>query len=97
MGGFTNPWANQTITAPWLSNTHQGIQFSYLTNYIDELSAVVKSKIAQMQSKTSAMSIADMFDLQSAMNKLAQVSEMATSIVSSFNTTIMDYARNIKG
>jgi len=38
-----------------------------------------------------------MFDRQMGMNKLSQVSEMSTSIISAMNTAINSMARNVKG
>ena len=72
------------------------IQFSYLVDAINELSAAAKSQIANIRSKKSAMSIADMFDLQMTMNKLNQFSEMSSSVISSANTSVMSMARNLK-
>jgi len=43
------------------------------------------------------MSIADMFDLQMAMNKLQQFSEMSTAVIAAMHTSINSMARNIKG
>ena len=95
---FTDPWQSLNITSGgWLANPQLGLQFSVLVNTINDLTAVAKSKIAIIRSKKSAMSIADMFDLQMAMNKLTQFSEMSTSIISAMNTAINDIARNMKG
>jgi len=96
MSGYNNPWAGATITQGWLFKPQQGIEFSYLVDQINLLTAIAKSKIAQIRSKKSAMSIADMFDLQMAMNKLTQFSEMSTSVISSMNTSIMSISRNMK-
>ncbi|MBS0655064.1 MAG: DUF5407 family protein [Verrucomicrobia bacterium] len=99
-GGFTDPWSGATITQGWLfggrSPGQTSIQFSYLVNTINLLTSIAKSKIATISSKKSAMSIADMFDLQMAMNQLSQFSEMSTSVISAANTSIMSLARNIK-
>jgi hypothetical protein len=73
-----------------------GVEFSYLVDALGELTAVAKSKIATIRSKKSAMSIADMFDLQMAMNKLSQFSEMSTSVISATNTACNSMARNMK-
>lgn len=83
----------------WSTNfaTRQGLQFNVLVDMIDFLTAVAKSKIATIRSKRSAMSIADMFDLQMSMNKLGQFSEASTAVVSAMNTSINSMARNIKG
>ncbi len=79
----------------WLS-THTQVYFSDLIQAIQMLSSIAKSKINLIRSKKSAMSIADMFDLQMAMNKLSQMSEMSTSVISAMNTSINSMARNIK-
>jgi len=73
----------------------KGVSFSALVAAIEDLTAVAKSKIAMIRSKRSAMSIADMFDLQMAMNRLSQLSEMSTSVISSMNTSISSMAKNV--
>ena len=94
--GYTDQWAGLSLGSTW-STTKQGVQFSVLVDMIEQLTAVAKSKIAQIRSKRSAMSIADMFELQMAMNKLSQFSDMSTSVISAMNTSIGTMARNIKG
>ncbi len=99
-GGYTERFTG-TQTQGWLSNVsplggQQGLLFSFLVDSINELTAVAKSKIAIIRSKKSAMSIADMFDLQMAMNKLSQFSEMSTSLISAVNTAANSMARNMK-
>lgn len=95
-GGYQDPWSGAAITQGYLVKPQIGIEFSYLVDAINQLSAVAKSKIAAIRSKKSAMSIADMFDLQMTMNKLSQFSEMSTSIISAMNTAINSMARNVK-
>jgi hypothetical protein len=95
-GGRPSPWAGQPITAGFMTPKLE-VQFSYLVDMIDSLSDTVMSKIAIIRSKNSAMSIADMFDLQMAMQKLSQFSELSTSVISAFSTEIMSMARNMKG
>lgn len=73
------------------------VYFSSLITTIEQMSNVVKSKIAMIQANKSAMSIGDMFDLQMAMNKLSQFSEMSTSVIAAMNTSINSMARNVKG
>lgn len=63
---------------------------------INFLSQQAVSMIATIRSQQSSMSIADMFSLQMAMNKLSQFSEMSTDIVSAVNTSALSMARNIK-
>jgi len=56
-----------------------------------------QAKLQEIQNRRSAVSIGDMFEMQMLMNHLAQLSEMATSVVSACNTCIADMARNVKG
>lgn len=96
--GYTptpDPWASIAPTTKWLSD-RKGVSFSVLVDMIEDLTQIAKSKIASIRSKKSAMSIADMFDLQMAMNKLSQFSEMSTSVISSMNSALSSMARNIK-
>jgi len=95
MSGYPNPWANVTIRQGF-SQPGVSILFSYLVDEINLLSTQAKSKVQAIRSKGSAMSIADMFDLQMAMNKLSQVSEMSTSIIGALQTSIISMARNVK-
>jgi hypothetical protein len=95
---FPNPWASISnwSSGGWLAASQLGIQFSALVSQINNLTAAAMSKIAIIRSKQSAMSIADMFDLQMAMNKLTQFSEMSTSVVTAMNQSINDISRNMK-
>jgi len=94
---YNDPWSSITPKQLYGANANQGVGFSVLVDQIEELTMIAKSKIAQIRSKRSAMSIADMFDLQMAMNKLSQFSDMSTSVINSMNTSIGTMARNIKG
>lgn len=80
-----------------MTSTKNAVDFRVLVDEIERLTAMAKSKIATIRSKGSAMSIGDMFDLQMAMNKLQQFSEMSTSVISAMNTSINSMARNVKG
>jgi hypothetical protein len=99
----TNPYPVPSYNTMWTGSpstmvTQKGaIDFKVLVDEIEQLTAMAKSKIAAIRSKGSAMSIGDMFDLQMAMNKLQQFSEMSTSVISAMNTSIGSMARNVKG
>jgi len=73
----------------------RGVSFSALVSAIEDLTATCKSKIAMIRSKRSAMSIADMFDLQMAMNRLSQLSEMSTAVISAMNSAITTIAKGV--
>ena len=76
---------------------NSAVTFTPLVNMIQELGIDVKGKIASIRGKKSAMSIADMFDLQSAVQKLAQFTEMSSSVLSSINGSLSTMSRNMKG
>jgi len=88
-------WDAGNMQIGW-EESKQGVDFNVLIDQIEELTGMAKSKIAGIREKRSAMSIADMFDLQMAMNKLSQMSEMSTSLISALNTSIFAMARNVK-
>jgi hypothetical protein len=88
-GGASSPFqGNQVETA---------FNINFLITMVNSASVSAKSKLEILQARRSAISIADMFDMQMLMNHLAQLSEMSTSIVSAANTSIMSMARNVKG
>lgn len=89
--------AQSSLKLGALGSGRTGLVFGELAMAIDNLSNVAKQKIAMIQAKGSAMSVADMFDLQMIMNKLSQFSEMSTSIMAAMNTAINSLSRNIKG
>lgn len=70
---------------------------SGLRNLLNDATNAVKGKIDGIKSRGSAISIGDMLDVQLTMNKLSQMSEMTTSVVSAANTSISSMARNVKG
>jgi hypothetical protein len=95
---YTDPnWTSAATGATaGFGSSGVSVLFSFLVDEINRLSAQAKSKIDTIRSKQSAMSIADMFDLQMAMNKLSQFSELSTSVISSMNTSAGSIARNMK-
>ena len=95
---YPNPSSWPTSVPTSFGTTKKtSVDFSVLVDEIERLTQQAKSKIGNIRSKGSAMSIGDMFDLQMAMNKLQQFSEMSTSVISAMNTSINSMARNVKG
>ena len=86
-----------TAGAGFMDKKFTTIDFTPLVDMIDLLSVQVKSKLATIRSKRSSMTIADMFDMQMGMNKLSQVSEMSTAIVSAVQQSLSRIAQGIKG
>jgi hypothetical protein len=96
--GYTTPSSWPTSVQTTLGASKKtGVDFSVLVDEIERLTQQAKSKIGNIRSKGSAMSIGDMFDLQMAMNKLQQFSEMSTSVISAMNSSINTMAHNVKG
>jgi hypothetical protein len=83
------------VSGAYFTGVKKGISFSALVSAIEDLTMVAKSKIAMIRSKRSSMSIADMFDLQMAMNRLSQLSDMSTSVIQAMNNSVSTMAKNV--
>lgn len=79
------------------SDKHSGFSVRDLFSLVNTATASAKAKLLEIQSRRSAISIGDMFEMQMLMNHLSQLSEMSTSVVSASNTAISSMARNVKG
>jgi hypothetical protein len=78
------------------NNTSGDFSLTELITVINQAAANVKNLINNAQTKGSSISIGDMFDVQFAMNKLSQLSEMTTNVISAANQATIDMARNVK-
>lgn len=74
-----------------------GFNVQYLFALVNNATVSAKTKLLEIQSRRSAISIGDMFEMQMLMNHLSQLSEMATGVVSASNSAIMSMARGVKG
>lgn len=74
----------------------EGVSFTPFIEEVDLLNGAVREKLAKLKDKKDEISIGDMFDMQLAMNKLTQFSELSTSVVSALNTAASMISRNIK-
>jgi len=77
--------------------SQSGFSVQDLFSLVNTATASAKAKLLEIQSRRSAISIGDMFEMQMLMNHLSQLSEMSTSVVSASNTAISSMARNVKG
>ncbi len=68
-----------------------------LIEIVDAATVSAKTKLNDIKARRSAISIADMFDMQMLMNHLSQMSEMSTAVVNAANSAIVSMARNVKG
>jgi len=74
----------------------EGIDVSALFTALDNAVKVVKNKLAEIKGKSDQFSIGDMFEMQMLTNKLSQLSELSTSVVSACNNAVLSMTRNIK-
>jgi hypothetical protein len=72
-----------------------GFGMDALIQFVQNATISARSKLAELQARKSAISIADMFDMQMLMNHLSQLSEMTSAIVSASNQSISSMARKI--
>jgi hypothetical protein len=67
-----------------------------LFDAVTQATLAAEQKLLDLQKQGESMSVGDMFELQMLMNRLAQLSEMATSVTSASNSAIGTMARNVK-
>lgn len=70
------------------TNVQSGFSVAVLFSAIHNASVSAKAKLSAIRSRTSAISIGDMFEMQMLMNHLSQLSDMASSVVSASNTAL---------
>lgn len=73
-----------------------GFRVSGLFALVNNATISAQTKLQEIQTRRSAISIGDMFEMQMLMNHLTQLSEMATSVVAATNSVLQDMARNVK-
>ena len=78
------------------STANEGFNINDMFSIINDATREVKTKMSALKSQGSAISIADMFDMQMSMNRLSQMSESMTSVLSATNSAIASMARNVK-
>lgn len=80
-----------------MAQQRQGFSMDALVSVVEQSSIEAKQKLDSIKQRKSAISIADMFDMQMLMNHLSQMSEMSTAVVNAANSSIVSMARNVKG
>lgn len=73
-----------------------GFSVGGLFSIVNSAVSDAKVKLNQIQTRRSAISIGDMFEMQMLMNHLSQLSEMTTAVLSASNSAIQSMARNVK-
>jgi len=79
-----------------MATTHEHISTDVLAQIVDEQTKKVQEKIRTLKDKGDEISIGEMFELQMAMNRLAQLSEASTQVVGASHGALIAMARNIK-
>lgn len=74
-----------------------GFDFSPLIQLVSDATTRAKEQLTSIQNRKSAISIADMFQMQMYMNHLSQMSEMSTAVINAANSATVSMARNVKG
>lgn len=77
-------------------NTLDGFSVQSLFSLITNATASAQAQLKIIQNQTSAVSIAQMFNMQMLMNHLSQLSEMTTAVVAASNSSILSMTRNLK-
>lgn len=80
-----------------MAQEREGFSMDVLIEIVEAATISAKSKLAGIRQRRSAISIADMFDMQMLMNHLSQMSEMSTAVVNASNSAIVSMARSLKG
>ncbi|MBT13074.1 MAG: type III secretion system needle subunit protein SctF [Oceanospirillaceae bacterium] len=80
-----------------MATARESFSMENLIEIVDNATISAKTKLNQIKQRRSAISIADMFDMQMLMNHLSQLSEMSTAVVNAANSAIVSMARNVKG
>jgi hypothetical protein len=67
-----------------------------LSTLLADVNARIKAKLVSISQMGKTVSVTDLLEMQMLMNKLSQLSEMSTSVVSATNAAIASMARNVK-
>jgi hypothetical protein len=95
-GSGTNTGAGNP--SEFTSTGHQqGFKVDVLFSLVNDATISAQTKLAEIKTRQSSISIGDMFEMQMLMNHLSQLSEMASSVVQASNTALMSMARGVKG
>jgi len=79
------------------NQVQSGFSVKDLFSIVNNATVSAKTKLLEIQSRRSSISIGDMFEMQMLMNHLSQLSEMSTNVVAASNNAISSMARNVKG
>jgi len=71
-------------------------QWSTVISLVDDMVLQATTKLDDISDAGSSISIGNMFDMQLLMNRLSQMSEMSTNVMSAANSAATSFARNTK-
>jgi len=73
-----------------------GFSVDALFKILNDATTSCQTKLQEIKTRQTSISIGDMFEMQMLMNHLSQLSEMSTAVVSASNQAIQSMARNVK-
>lgn len=68
-----------------------------LIDLVNQVSNDAKQKLDAIGARKEAVSIGDMFAMQTLMNQLSEMGQMSTAVVDAANQAILDMTRDVKG
>jgi len=74
----------------------RAFQWSTVISLVDQMVLQATTKLDDISDAGSSISIGNMFDMQLLMNRLSQMSEMSTNVMSAANSAATSFARNTK-
>jgi hypothetical protein len=96
VGASTNTTISRNVGTDLSELQGQRSAVQDLLDQINQATAQVENQLDGMKTLGDQVSVTEMFKMQMLMNKLAQLSEMATSVISASNSAISSMARNVK-
>ncbi len=79
-------------------STNVGFEIESFKKTLNDAATVVKTHLDLIKNKDPKdINIGDMFEMQLKMNRLSQLSDMTTNVVSASNQAITGITRNVKG
>ncbi|MCB1213429.1 MAG: DUF5407 family protein [Chlamydiia bacterium] len=78
-----------------MAQQRESFSMDALIEIVEKTTVSAKRKLEAIRDRKSAISIADMFDMQMLMNHLSQMSEMSTAVVHASNSLIVKMASAI--
>lgn len=77
-------------------NVQPAFDVKTLFKLVNDMTESCKAKLTKLKGSGSGISIGEMFEMQLLMNKLSQMSELATGTSAALHSAIISITRNLK-